>query len=323
MSLLLQKSGILTTVQDLGRNGYRRFGINPGGVMDCAAARLITILLGDDDNEAVLEMHFPAPQIIFETNAIFATGGADFSPELDGRAIENWHPIVAKKGSVLRFAGKTSGNRAYLAIMGGFRLDGWLGSSCTNLAARIGGIDGRKLESGDRLAFRRKTQPHDDVATARIASSMLPFYSRFPTVRIIAAAEFQSLNKKSRELLTNQDFSILNESDRMGFRLAGEPILLSEPIEMISSAVSFGTIQLLPDGQLIVLMADHQTTGGYPRVGHVVSRDLPLLAQLGPGDKVAFHLIDAVEAEHLALEFERELSFFRIGCRFQAQSWAS
>lgn len=323
MSLLLQKPGILTTVQDLGRNGYRRFGVNPGGAMDRAAARLINILLGNDDNEALLEMHFPAAELLFEAKATFAVGGGDFSPKLDGDAIENWRPMAAKKGSTLRFGGKASGNRAYLAVAGGFRLENWLGSSGTNLAAQIGGIDGRKLDAGDRLGFRKKTGKNKSVDSRRISTSILPLYSRFPTVRIIAGPEVQSLDKRGRASLVNHDFSILNNSNRMGFRLSGEPISLSKPIEMISSAVGFGTIQLLPDGQMIVLMADHQTTGGYPRVAHVISHDLPLLAQLGAGDKVAFHLIEASEAEELALEFERELSFFRIGCKFQAQSWAS
>jgi len=124
-------------------------------------------------------------------------------------------------------------------------------------------------------------------------------------------------------LLTGQDFSITNASDRMGFRLSGEPITLREPLELLSSAVNFGTIQLLPDGQLILLMADHQTTGGYPRIAHVISHDLPLMAQLGPGDKVAFHIIEHNEAERLSLEFERELRFFRVGCKFQAQTWTN
>ncbi len=322
MSLLVQKPGILTTVQDLGRTGFRRFGVNPGGAMDRAAARLINILLGNHDNEALIEMHFPSAELHFEANAIFAVGGGDFSPELDGETIENWRPITAKKGNVLRFDGKESGNRAYLAVAGGFRLDKWLGSAGTNLAAQIGGIEGRKLDAGDRLGLGKKAGTNTSIVSARISASILPIYSRFPTVRILAGSEFLSVDKRGRASLVNQDFSIQNNSNRMGFRLSGEPISLSKPMEMLSSAVSFGTIQLLPDGQLIVLMADHQTTGGYPRVGHVISRDLPLLAQLSAGDKVAFHLIEASEAEELALEFERELSFFRIGCKFQAQTWA-
>ena len=318
MSTLIQKAGMLTTVQDLGRQGYRRFGINPNGAMDQTAARLINILLGNDENEAVLEMHFPAPQLVFEGKTVFAVGGAEFEAQLDGQPIENWRGCLAKKNSVLKFTAKVSGNRAYLAIRGGLRLGSWLSSYSTNLAAGVGGFEGRKLESGDRIGFRKKTKMPTAFDMRRISNSLIPIYSRFPTVRIIAGAEFEKLTSKSRYTLIRKNFTISNNSNRMGFRLAGEPVSLSKPFEMISAATNFGTIQLLPDGQLIVLMADGQTAGGYPRIAHVISRDLPLLAQLGANDKVAFHMVTIDEAENLALEFERELSFFRIGCRFQA-----
>lgn len=323
MGIVIEKPGILTTVQDLGRQGYRRLGINPGGAMDRTAARLVNILLGNDENDAVVEMHFPAAQLRFETNAVIAIGGANFAAELDGKAIANWQPVFAKQGSVLRFAERGPGNRAYLAVPGGFAVEPWLGSSSTNLAAKIGGMEGRRLAARDTIGFQKET---GDVTLTRpsiVRSSLLPFYSRFPTVRIIAGAEFERVNETGKTALTGHDFVIGKASDRMGFRFEGEPISLTDPLELLSSAVSFGTIQLLPDGQLIVLMADHQTTGGYPRIAHVISRDLPLLAQLGPGDKVAFHLIEHAEAEQLAVDFERELRFFRVGCRLQARAWTS
>lgn len=317
MSILVQKPGILTTVQDLGRFGYRRFGINPNGAMDHIAMRLINILLGNDENEAVLEMHFPAPQLVFECDAVFSLGGADFEAELDGEQVGNWRQIAAKKGDVLKFAGKIVGNRSYLAVKRGFKINPWLGSASTNAVANIGGFDGRKLESGDRIEINEqlistKADPR------QISASLIPAYSKFPTVRIIAGGEFADLTGESQDALVKQNFTISNASNRMGFRLRGEPLNLAIPLEMISAATNYGTIQLLPDGQLIVLMADGQTAGGYPRIAHVVSRDLPLLAQLGANDKVAFHLITGREAEDLAVEFERELSFFRIGCRLQA-----
>ena len=324
MSLSIAKPGILTTVQDLGRRGFRRFGINPNGAMDRTAGRLINILLGNTENDAVIEMHFPAAQIDFETEAIFALGGADCGAELNGEAVENWRPIFAAEGMTLRFTGKGSGHRSYLAVKGGFEMEQWLGSSSTNLTANIGGVDGRKLIAGDCIKLRQTAiKPLQNISHVRVSPSLLPFYSRFPTVRIIAGAEYELLSDSGRELFTGQDFSIANASDRMGFRLSGEPISLREPVELLSSAVDFGTIQRLPDGQLIVLMADHQTTGGYPRIAHVITQDLPLMAQLGPGDKVAFHLIEHAEAEQLAVDFERELRFLRVGCKFQAQKWTN
>ena len=321
MSLLIEKPGILTTIQDRGRQGARRFGINPGGVMDAAAAQLVNILLGNQDNEAVIEMHFPAPQISLQAGAIAAIGGADLGPTLDGEPVENWRPFIARKGSVLRFAGRQSGNRAYLTIKGGLKIKPWLGSASTNLAGGIGGFSGRKLQAGDRIDIRQKAKMAGDLPSISISGSLIPLYRPFPTVRVIAGAEFGHLNAAGKKSLFGQDFVISNRSNRMGFRLTGEPITLSKPRDFISSAVNFGTIQLLPDGQLIVLMADHQTTGGYPRIAHIISRDLPLIAQLGANDKVAFHLIEHTQAEQLALEWERELSFFRVGCSFQAKSW--
>lgn len=320
MSILLHKSGILTTVQDLGRERFRRFGINPSGVMDGAAARLINTLIGNDASEGVLEMHFPAPHIVFEAEAVAAIGGGDFAPRLDDQPVENWRPFVAAKGSVLKFADKTSGNRAYLAVRGGFKTNDWLGSSSTNLAAEKGGFRGRKLEAGDRIALNQRSKKPPVTFAKRIAGSIIPMYRPFPTVRIISGAEFEHLDAVGQSLLLNQDFTISNNSNRMGFRLIGEPVTLSKPREFISSAVSFGTIQILPDGQLIVLMADHQTAGGYPRIAHVIARDLPLLAQLGANDKVAFHLVEMEDAENLALEFEKELNFLKTAVRFTANS---
>lgn len=284
--------------------------------MDQAATRLINILLGNDETQAVIEMHFPAPQIFFEANTIFAIGGGDFMPHLDATQVENWRPIFARKGSSLRFKGKTSGNRAYLSVKGGLRIAEWLGSASTNLIAKSGGFNGRRLEPGDRIKLNQKLKKPADIHTPLISNSMIPFYSRFPTVRIVRGAEFEKLTKTSREGLQNQDFAISGSSDRMGFRLIGDQILIAKPMELVSSAVNFGTIQLLPDGQLIVLMADQQTAGGYPRIAHVISYDLPLLAQLGANDKVAFHMVETQDAEKLALDYEMELNFFRVGCKF-------
>jgi antagonist of KipI len=309
MSLLVFKPGILTTVQDLGRTGYRSLGINPGGVMDRTAARLVNTLLGSDASEAVLEMHFTAGEFVFETEISFAIGGADFGALLNGRELRNWSVASANKGDVLKFSERRIGNRAYLAVAGGFRIDEWLGSKSTNLVASAGGFQGRKLAAGDRIEFveRRK------VSTKTVGPSIVPRYSRFPTVRIIAGAEFDLLTAISERRLLNSAFTVTNESNRMGYRLSGDPLHLLDAKEMVSAAVSFGTIQLLPDGQLIVLMADHQTSGGYPRIGNVIEADLPLLAQLGPGDGVSFHLVTIEEAERELLEFARELNILRVG----------
>ncbi|MGI9036395.1 MAG: biotin-dependent carboxyltransferase family protein [Pyrinomonadaceae bacterium] len=316
MSIVFQTVGILTTVQDLGRTGFRRFGINPNGAMDRAAARLVNILLGNTEAESVLEMHFPAPKILFKEAAKIALGGADFAAQINGKEIENWRPIFVESRSVLSFARKIFGNRCYLAVAGGFEIESWLGSASTNLKAGIGGWRGAKLSKSDELFFKENSSGETQKANVRISKSLIPPYGFLPTVRVTTGVEFENLNARSRKIFETRNFKIRHESDRMGFRLAGENLRLKKPLELISSAVNFGTIQLLPDGQLIILMADYQTTGGYPRVANIISRDLPLVAQLGAGDQLNFKIVSLAKAEKLLLELEKDLNLLKTACRF-------
>ncbi|MEP6902414.1 MAG: biotin-dependent carboxyltransferase family protein [Actinomycetota bacterium] len=317
MSILINKAGILTTLQDLGRNGFKRFGINQNGAMDKIAVRLINFLLGNDEKAAVLEMHFPAPEIFFEEDSVFALGGADFSAKLDNKIMENWRIHCAQKGSTLKFTQKIFGNRGYLAIKGGLKIETWLGSASTNLKANIGGFEGRKLKSDDRIFFNSKFQVPGSDLNFKVSNSLIPFYSKFPTVRVLKGAEFELLTTQSQDNFLDENFIITQNSDRMGFRLQGASLQLQTAMEIVSSAVNFWTIQLLPDGQMIVLMADHQTSGGYPRLANVISTDLPLLAQLCTNDKVAFHLISIEEAENLLVKFENDLNLLRLACKFR------
>ena len=317
MSLIFKSSSLLTTIQDLGRNGFRSHGINPNGAMDKHAVRLINILLGNDENEAVLEIHFPAPKILFEENAVIALGGANFGAKIDDQQIENWRPYFIKKNQLLSFSAKISGNRIYLSVQGGFKIKDWLNSKSTNLKAQIGGFDGRKLQKDDRILFNQRTKNKGQRTNIKISNSLIPLYSSFPTVRVIDGTEYEKLNKISQKHFLSKKFTIAHNSDRMGFRLASDKLSLTENIELVSSAVNYGTIQLLPNGQLIILMADHQTTGGYPRIGHIILEDLPLVAQLGENDSLYFKMISIGEAENLTLSFEKDLNLLKIACRFQ------
>jgi antagonist of KipI len=313
MTLIVRKPGILTTVQDRGRFGSRSLGINLNGVMDVTAARLVNIILGNDDGEAVLEVHSPAAEFEFEEDVIFAIGGGNFGAELNGEPVPMWSTISAAKSSVLRFTERRRGNRVYISVSGGFRVDEWLGSRSTNLAAGLGGFHGRKLKAGDRLEFSAVSANESVRTPLTVGHSIIPRYSRFPNVRVIAGAEFDLLTAISERAFLNEGFALTNDSNRMGFRLKGEPLHLLHAKELVSSAVAFGTIQLLPDGQMVVLMADHQTSGGYPRIGNVAAVDLPILAQLGPGDVVGFYMTTIEEAERLAMQFEREIAFLKVG----------
>ena len=315
MSLQFLKPGILTTIQDLGRTGYRSLGINPSGVMDRTAARLINTLLENCENETVLEMHFPACEFKFDTECSFAIGGADFSPRLNEDPIRNWSAINAVAGDILNFRERKTGMRAYLSVAGGFDIPSWLGSKSTNLTAVAGGLTGRKLAAGDRIHF---SAPRT-VKPRTLGPSLIPKYGHFPTVRVVPGGEFDLLTAICERNFLGGSFAVTNDSNRMGFRLHGEPLYLLDEKEMVSAAVTFGTIQLLPDGQLIVLMADHQTSGGYPRIANVITADLPLLAQLGPGDRVGFQLVSIDKSEHLIKRFERDLCFLKLGLRFTSQ----
>jgi antagonist of KipI len=316
MSIVFTKEPVLTTVQDLGRRGYQKLGINPNGTMDRTAARIANILVGNDETSAVLEMHFPAGEIKFETGAVFSLGGADYGAELDGQRLDVWKSYAAGNGSVLRFVSRHRGTRAYLAVSGGFDVAPWLGSASTNLTAKAGGFEGRRLRKDDGVGIKET----DAVAGLWASRSLIPIYNRFPTVRVVAGPEYESLTEASRELLVNETFTVGADSNRMGFRLAGRPLSREPKAEMVSSPVTFGSIQLLPDGQLIILMADHQTTGGYPRIANVTSFDLPLVAQLDAGYKIGFELVSIEEAEELLLGFERELVFLKMGVRFARTS---
>ncbi len=330
MSILVNKSGILSMIQDLGRTKFRRFGINPNGAMDKSAARLVNILLDNDETEAILEMHFPAPELLFEESAIIALGGANFGAKIDTQQIENWRPYLVEKNRTLSFSEKISGNRAYLSVKDGFKINKWLDSASTNLTAEIGGFEGRTLLKGDRIKLNKKWKTEngkfknqvsklisDSKFPYKISNDLIPRYSSCPTVRIIAGAEFELLTALSEQNFLNQNFTVSNESNRMGFRLRGKSLYLLDDIELVSSAVNFGTIQLLPDGQMIVLMADCQTSGGYPRIAHIVSNDLPVLAQLGANDKVNFEIVSIKEAENLLLDFEKDLNLLKIACSFK------
>jgi antagonist of KipI len=313
MSLIVRKPGILTTFQDLGRTGGRCFGINPNGAMDPAASRIVNTLVGNEDDVAVIEMHFPGSEIEFDDDTYFAVGGGDFGAMLGEIAVRNWTTVSARKGDVLRFGKKISGERSYLAIAGGIKTDTWLGSSSTNLTAGVGGYGGRKLQAGDRIECSPMTGP----AGLTAGTSVLPRYSKFPTVRVIAGPEFELLTAPAERSFLSQGFTLTKDCNRMGYRLDGKPLNLLHPFDMVSAAVTFGTVQLLPDGQLIVLMADHQTSGGYPRIANVIPTDLPLLAQCGPGNGVGFTLVSIEEAELSLMRFEKELKYLRMGCRLQ------
>lgn len=301
------KTGILDTLQDRGRFGFAKWGINSNGAMDQFAMNVANALVGNDHGIAVMEIHFPGPEILFSTDALVSLTGADFSANVNDQPIPIWKSIQLSSGSVLRFSRKLKGMRCYLAIHGGFEVAPWLGSVSTNLKSHTGGFEGRGLKKNDELTI------NSGWLTSRLKKklSILPWsantnhvYDDNEPILFTAGNEWGWLDESSQKNVLSGKFSIASSSDRMGIFLLHETLQFKRTEQLLSSAVTFGTIQALPSGKLCVLMADHQTTGGYPRVGHIISSHLPRFAQLSPGEKFSLKKVSVEEAEKMLFSLQ-------------------
>lgn len=301
MEITVIRAGMLTTVQDLGRTGHRAAGVPLSGAMDACALRVANLLAGNPEGAAVLECTLVGPELVFSADTVIALGGAEFE------GLAPWRPTVIHAGERVKLGAVRSGCRGYLAVAGGIDVPAILGSRSTYLRAGFGGFQGRALRDGDVVAA-------PDVARQvtnhwRIDARILPAYSAAPTVRVVRGAQLDDFGAA----LFEAEFKILPQSDRMGIRLGGAKLARIGSVELVSSAVVPGTVQVPPDGQPIVLMADAQTIGGYPQAAHVISVDLPLVAQLRPGDRVKFAEVSLEEAQHLRLAREHELAMLHEG----------
>jgi antagonist of KipI len=322
MNLRIIKAGVLDTIQDLGRYGHQHLGINPGGAMDKLSAQLANILVGNDPKEPVIEMHFPAAAFFFERPALIAISGADFTATVNGEEVPCLQPVLISKFSILQFHGIRNGARAYLAVHGGFAIQPWLNSCSTQLKAGAGGFKGRALQKDDEIELRPTADLSNIIGKKEF--EILPWkaddqWDGIGPREILALPghEWDKLDAISKERFRRQFFTVTMQSDRMGYHLKGTPLSMSNGDEVVSAAVTFGTIQLLPNGQLIVLMADHQTAGGYPRVAHVITAHHGYLAQLKPGELLQFQLTDLATAEELQARQQRHLRQLQNACKFR------
>jgi len=326
MSLKIVKAGMLDSIQDMGRFGYQQVGINPTGVMDKFATAIANILVGNNYNEPVIEIHFPAATIFFEQATIIALSGADFNARINETQIPTNHPVIVNKNTTLQFHSLKNKSRCYLAIKGGMKLSKWLNSYSTNLVAEAGGFSGRRLLKDDILELNNGTNTYNlkDTDDFKILpwSANEDFGMHYnEEFLVMQGSEWDWLDNPSQEKFLKNPFFISHNSDRMGYRLASEPLHSATKTELVSSAVNFGTIQLLPDGQLIILMADHQTTGGYPRLGNIISAQLPILAQMKAGDKIQFKFTDHQAAENLILKQQQHLTQLEIACKLRLENY--
>ena len=329
MSIEVIQPGLLTTVQDLGRYGYQKYGVIVSGAMDSLSVRLANLLVGNKESDAVLEMTLQGPSLKFQQSHVIAICGGDFQAMIDNHTVPPWRPVWVRQGSVLRFGKAKSGCRAYLSISGGIDVPKVLGSKSTYLRAGLGGFLGRPLKKGDLLAVNQssiesgrynnifkedyyKGTPFKTVHWS-IGRNVYDLVHDKPIIQVIQGPQFECFTSQSQFQLFKQFYQVSPQSDRMGYRLIGPRLELKQPIEMTSEAVCMGTIQVPPNGEPILLLADRQTTGGYPIIGFVASVDLPTLGQLKPGDKFKFKEISLREAQWLFLEREKGMKAIKIG----------
>jgi len=324
MSFQIIKAGLLDTIQDQGRYGHQHLGINPGSAMDRFSSQLANSLLGKDLNSPVLEIHFPGPQLLFEKETIICITGAAFTPTINNTNISLNQPIAVNKNTELRFKKKLSGARCYIAFLHDLEIDIWMNSYSTNLVAQAGGYKGRALQKGDVIDFKNNIDFNfllNGKDCFKLPWKATETIQSKKEIRFLKGNEWEWLTDDSIKSFAKNHYTISNNSNRMGYRLQGNALNVTEDKQLISSGVTFGTMQLLPDGQLIVLMADHQTTGGYPRVGHVISADLPSLAQCNPGDEIKFTQVEIAAAEELFIKQQRELLQIQTAANYKIESF--
>ena len=320
MRITIIKPGMLTTIQDMGRKGYQKFGIIESGAMDQYSLQVANILVGNSRQEAALEVTLLGPTLHFNAKRLISICGGDFTPTINGEEVPQWRPVLVEAGTTLKMGAAEEGIRAYISISGGIDVHKVMGSRSTYLRAGIGGYQGRALQAGDVLQVRDTESSRNLISTfypkkdksfmsipKLVSERVRPNYSSNPYIRVIKGKEFDLFTKESKVALLSDSFKVLPNSDRMGYRLEGPSLNLSETKEMISEAVTFGTIQVPTNKQPIVLMADRQTTGGYPRIGQVVGVDLPILAQLNFGSKIRFKAMTLYEAQKLYIKREEGL----------------
>jgi antagonist of KipI len=314
------KAGVADSVQDAGRFGFQHLGINPNGAMDLNAMKIANALVGNVLNEAVIEMGFPAAIFHFRRPALIALSGADHTPKINGQRVAVHQPMLVPAGSELKFTRALHGAWSYLAVQGGFDIPLWLNSYSTNSKAHKGGFHGRSLKKGDVIAFRKTVTESAEPRVFSWRTNVQEFYKqgdKKKTIRCTKGNEHDWLTKKSQADFLKQQFSVSTHSDRMGYRLSGPLLRQPKKQKFLSSGVSFGTIQLLPNGELVILMADHQTSGGYPRVAHVIAADRTRLVQSRPDEGLQFSFIDQYYAEELFLKQEQTLRQLQQSCKFR------
>ncbi len=296
--------GPQTTVQDLGRRGYLRYGIPPSGPLDVFSFVLANRLAGNADDAAALECTLSGPRFRVERACALAVTGAEVSISVNGESAERWTTLPLAAGDTVRIGAARSGLRCYLAFGGGLDVPLRLGSRATYLRGRLGGIEGRALRKGDRLSIL----PAELPAVRALPADARPAYGSEARVRVMLGPQSERFTREGIETFLRSAYALLPQSDRMGARLRGERIEHVRGHDIVSDGIAAGSVQVPGDGQPIVLLADRQSTGGYTKLATVCSFDLGRIAQLRPGQRLRFEAVDIAQAHAALREWRTMLS---------------
>ena len=309
MGISVENGGVLTTVQDGGRFGYEQYGLSTSGPMDQRAFALANVLVGNDPNEAALEITILGPTLRFTEPAVIAVTGADLSLRVNGESAATYRALAVQAGDTVSFGAPVSGCRAYLAVAGGLDVPALLGSRSTLTKFHIGGYQGRRLEKGDTLALRRCVSTLPNMALRRLE---VPRPAGSPrTVRVILGPQDDRCTDQGIRDFLGGIYTVGKDFDRMGYRLEGPAVAHKTDGNIISDGIAIGSIQVPSDGHPIVMMADHQTVGGYTKIATVITVDLPVIGQSKAGDQLRFEKISVDEAQRLYAAWREELASLR------------
>ena len=310
MGMTFLNGGFLTTVQDAGRIGFQQYGVPVSGVMDPRSFALSNILVGNEPDEAALEITMMGPAILFDEANIIAVTGGNLSPVLNGETMPMYRAIPVKAGDKLSFGLQVSGCRAYLAVAGGLDIPPVMGSRSTYLKAKIGGVEGRKINRDDKIAFRAPKTDLPNLALGRTVAAE-DFSATQKTLRVILGPQDDAFTPEGIDTFLNTAYSVTNQFDRMGCRLEGKTIAHIKDGNIISDGISMGAVQVPSEGKPIIMLADRQTTGGYTKIANVITADFPLIAQCKFGDTIRFKAVSITEAQDIYLTQRKTLDVIR------------
>jgi antagonist of KipI len=305
------KPGLFTTIQDQGRRGYQSYGVGIAGALDPFALSAANLLVGNQENAAALEITLQGPTLRFHRETTLALAGADLDPRLDGSPIPNWTCVLAPSGSTLSLKGRKSGVRTYLAVSGGIDVPPVMESRSTYLLGRFGGLEGRPLKAQDQLPLCAPAKNYHEWVGRVFPQDSLPPYRKNPTLRVVPGPFDEFFSEEGREAFLSTPYTITPQSDRMGYRLQGNPISRQKKGELITCGLANGSIQVPPNGQPILLLADRQTIGGYPIIATMIHADLPLVAQSAPGDQIRFTAVSPDEGRQAYIRLWGNLKKFK------------